>query len=193
VRHYTSILCLCVRGELRADALSPIGAEVRGGAASRVGRGSGAVLGRLAEEVSGVRVGADLKKLRQSKPLKLISRFAFGGAVTVIATLIANRYGPVIGGLFLEFPGIFPPSVSLTEKHAEVRKQRRTGKSGKLFGRAEASVEAAGASAGAIGLAIFALVLWKGLPAHGLLMLLPLATAAWAFVGIILWRIRENI
>jgi hypothetical protein len=151
------------------------------------------VLGRLAQEVSSVRVGVDLKKLRQNKPIELIARFAFGGAVTVIATLIANRYGPVIGGLFLAFPGIFPPSVSLTENHAEERKQRRTGKSGRLSGRAEASVEAAGASAGAIGLGAFALVLWKGLPAHGLLLLLPLATAAWSIVAIVLWRIRESL
>ena len=33
--------------------------------------------------------------------------FAFGGAIRV-AGLIANKWGPGVGGLFLAFPAIFP-------------------------------------------------------------------------------------
>jgi hypothetical protein len=139
-----------------------------------------------------MRVGVNLKKLCETKPHEMLSRFVFGGIVAVLATLISNRYGPVIGGLFLAFPGIFPPSVSLTEKHAEKRKAAH-GKTGIRFGRAEASVESAGASAGAIGLAAFALVIWTGLPAHGLLPLAGVATLAWAIVSIAIWRIRETL
>jgi hypothetical protein len=39
-------------------------------------------------------------------------RQTLGGAMTVIAGLIAARSGPVIGGLFLAFPAIFPASAT---------------------------------------------------------------------------------
>ena len=46
--------------------------------------------------------------LKQTKPTEYVSRFVFGGLVTVLAGLVADHFGPVIGGLFLAFPGIFP-------------------------------------------------------------------------------------
>jgi len=46
-----------------------------------------------------------------------MSRFVFGGMVTALAGLVADHYGPILGGLFLAFPGIFPAGVSLVEKH----------------------------------------------------------------------------
>jgi hypothetical protein len=55
--------------------------------------------------------------LRETKPHEYVSRFIFGGAVTVAAGLISEHYGPVVGGLFLAFPGIFPAGISLVEKH----------------------------------------------------------------------------
>lgn len=139
-----------------------------------------------------VRPGVSLSKMRETTVAELASRFAFGGAITVIATLIANRYGPVIGGLFLAFPGIFPPSLSLTQAHAEKRKAKKE-KHGTLFGRAEASVEAAGASAGAAGLVAFALTLWKGLPHCALGVLLLPAVVVWLVVSIAMWRLRESL
>ena len=77
-----------------------------------------------------------------------VSRFAFGGAVTVLASLIDKHWGPVVGGLFLAFPGIFPPGASLVETHAE-EKKKEAGLHGVERGRQEASLEAAGASIGA--------------------------------------------
>jgi hypothetical protein len=47
-----------------------------------------------------------------------------GGAMTVIAGLIAARFGPVIGGLFLAFPTIFSASATLIEKHVRERKEK---------------------------------------------------------------------
>jgi hypothetical protein len=44
-------------------------------------------------------------------------RFVLGGAVTMLAGWIATEWGPVIGGLFLAFPAIFPASATLVEKH----------------------------------------------------------------------------
>jgi hypothetical protein len=43
-----------------------------------------------------------------------------GGAITVIAGLIAAHFG----GLFLAFPAIFPASATLIEKHARERKRK---------------------------------------------------------------------
>jgi hypothetical protein len=137
-------------------------------------------------------IGINIAKLREGTPTEYLTRFLFGGAVTVIAALIARRYGPVIGGLFLAFPGIFAPGLSMTETHA-IERKARAGASGTLFARAEASVEAAGASIGALGLAAFAAVLWKALPTHPLTLALPLAATAWLLVSVIFWWIRKRI
>ena len=44
--------------------------------------------------------------------------------MTVVAGLIAARFGPVIGGLFLAFPAIFPASATLIEKHVRESKEK---------------------------------------------------------------------
>jgi hypothetical protein len=36
--------------------------------------------------------------------------------MTAIPGWIASKYGPVVGGLFLAFPAIFPASATLVEK-----------------------------------------------------------------------------
>jgi len=139
-----------------------------------------------------MRVGVEFSKLREGTIGEYVERFLFGGVVTVIATLIANRYGPVIGGLFLAFPGIFPAAVSMTEKHARKRKAE-SGEHGTLFGRAEASVEAAGASAGALGLAAFGLTLWVGLREHKFPAMLILAMVVWLATSLVFWWVREKL
>jgi hypothetical protein len=133
-----------------------------------------------------------LTSLKETKLAEYFWRFIFGGTVTVIASLIAHRFGPVIGGLFLAFPGIFPASLSLVEKH-KTQRECKEGKQGTKSAAAEASVEAAGASIGAIGLAAFALIVWRGLPSHGFAIVLTCAFAAWAIVGWLLWWARERL
>ena len=137
-------------------------------------------------------IGINVAKLREGAPTEYLTRFLFGGIVTVLAALIAKHYGPILGGLFLAFPGIFAPGLSMTETHA-IERKAKAGANGILFARAEASVEAAGASIGALGLAAFALVLWKGLPTHSLALILPLAGAAWLCVSVLLWWLRKRI
>jgi hypothetical protein len=44
--------------------------------------------------------------------------------MTVVAGLIAARFGPVVGGLFLAFPAIFPATATLIEKHVRERKEK---------------------------------------------------------------------
>ena len=137
-------------------------------------------------------IGINVAKLREGKPSQYLTRFLFGGIVTVLAALIAKHYGPILGGLFLAFPGIFAPGLSMTETHA-IERKAKAGANGTLFARAEASVEAAGASIGALGLAAFAVVLWKYLPTHTLALTLPLAGAAWLFVSVSLWWLRKRL
>ena len=137
-------------------------------------------------------IGINVAKLREGKPSEYLTRFLFGGTVTVLATLIAHRYGAIVGGLFMAFPGIFAPGLSMTETHA-IERKAAAGANGILFARAEASVEAAGASIGALGMAAFAIVLWKFLPTHTLTLTLTLASAAWLLVSLILWWLRKRI
>ena len=59
--------------------------------------------------------------LHQTRWYEYLIRFILGGAMTVVAGVIAGRFGPVIGGLFLAFPAIFPASATLIEKHVQKR------------------------------------------------------------------------
>ena len=64
-----------------------------------------------------MKISLDLSALGKTKWYEYALRFAFGGAITVAAGLIANKWGPGVGGLFLAFPAIFPASATLVEKH----------------------------------------------------------------------------
>ena len=72
-----------------------------------------------------MRVYFDVSVLRGTKWDEYVSRFLFGGAITLIAGILAKRYGPVFGGLFLAFPAIFPSSVTLVEKHERRKSSAR--------------------------------------------------------------------
>jgi hypothetical protein len=100
-------------------------------------------------------ISANLSSLKGVKPHEYALRFLFGGLCTVAAGLIAKRFGPAMGGLFLAFPAIFPAGASLLEAH-EKRKMAKSGLDGTKQGREAASVDSAGASIGCIGLIAFA-------------------------------------
>jgi uncharacterized protein DUF3147 len=129
--------------------------------------------------------------LRETKWSDYATRFIFGGAVTLLAGLIADRYGPGIGGLFLAFPAIFPASASLIQKH-ERQKKERAGLDGIKRGRLAAGIDAAGATVGCVGLLAFATVAWKLLPRCPLWLVLIIATLAWAVLSISVWFARKR-
>ncbi len=143
-------------------------------------------------EGSRVKIKLDTSGLGQSRWYEFLLRFAFGGVVTALAGLIAKRFGPEIGGLFLAFPAIFPATATLIEKH-EKQKKERAGKNGTDRGKAAAGVDAAGAAMGSIGLAAFALVIWLRLPASGMSIVLIGATLAWFVTSVSVWEFRETI
>jgi len=138
-----------------------------------------------------MRVRFDTSALRQTKWHQYAIRFVFGGLITAAAGIIAKQYGPVIGGLFLAFPAIFPAGATLIEKHEKVKKQK-AGMSGTVRGRQAASVDAAGAAMGSVGLLVFALLVWEFVSRHRSWIVLLVATAAWLVVSVLIWQIRKR-
>jgi Protein of unknown function (DUF3147) len=137
------------------------------------------------------RIQVDLSALKETKPHQYAARFLFGGLCTVFAGLIAKRFGPGVGGLFLAFPAIFPAGASLIESHEKQRKAQ-IHSDGTNRGRVAASLDSAGASLGCIGLSGFAFVLWKGLDTHSAAITVSVAGTAWLLISYALWRIRAN-
>jgi Protein of unknown function (DUF3147) len=132
-----------------------------------------------------------LSDIKETKPVELALRFLFGGVCTVAAGLIAKRYGPGIGGLFLAFPAIFPAGVTLVQAH-EKEKKAKLGCDGTRRGRLSASIDSAGAALGCCGLLAFAAVCWQGLSNHNAVAVIAGATAAWLIVSVVFWEIRKR-
>jgi Protein of unknown function (DUF3147) len=139
-----------------------------------------------------MKVKIDTTGIKESRWYEYVVRFAFGGSVTAFTGVIAKHYGPAIGGLFLAFPAILPATATLIEKH-EKEKKEQSGKNGTIRGRRAAGVDSAGAAMGSIGLAVFAVILWKELPASSLPIMLTAATVAWLVAAVVLWLLRETV
>jgi hypothetical protein len=136
-------------------------------------------------------VKIDLSSLKSTRPHEYAIRFLFGGLLTVLTGLIAKKYGPAIGGLFLAFPAIFPASVTLIEKHEKQRK-RKAGYEGTNRGRSAASLESAGTSIGALALVFFAFILYRCLPVYSAWLILIIAGLAWFAFSSVLWFLRKK-
>jgi hypothetical protein len=136
-------------------------------------------------------VKLDLAGLKQTKWHEFAIRFIFGGLITVLTGIIAKKFGPGVGGLFLAFPAIFPASVTLVESH-EKEKKFRSGLSGTSRGRDAAALDARGASMGSLGLFAFAVIVWKWIPAHQPWFVLGSASFAWLFVSTVTWTLRSH-
>jgi hypothetical protein len=134
-------------------------------------------------------ISVKLSALRESPWHEYALRFGFGGIATVLTGVIANRYGPVIGGLFLAFPAIFPASATLVEKHERKRKEER-GMRGEKRARAAVALDASGAALGGLGLGAFAVVVWLLVPRAPSLGLAA-AAVVWLSVSIFMWSIRK--
>jgi hypothetical protein len=133
----------------------------------------------------------DIGGLRRTRWYEYAIRFLFGGLITAAAGLIAERWGPAIGGLFLAFPAIFPASATLVEKH-ERQKKARIGLHGAVRGREAAALDAAGAAIGCIGLAGFAVIIWQFLPLGQTWMVLGSAGLLWLVSSGLGWRLLKR-
>jgi hypothetical protein len=139
-----------------------------------------------------MRIELDVSSMHRSRWSDYALRFVFGGIVTAVTGLIAKRYGPGVAGLFLAFPAIFPAGATLIEKD-EKEKKGEAGLDGTARGRAAASIDAAGAAMGTLGLIAFAILVWRFLPGHSSLTILPGAGLAWLAISILAWWIRKAV
>jgi Protein of unknown function (DUF3147) len=128
--------------------------------------------------------------LRQTRWYELVLRFVFGGLATVATGLIAKTYGPVIGGLYLAFPAIFPASATLVQKHVSEKKQR-AGIDGTSRSRLAVALEARGTAFGSVGLTAFAVVVWLLVVGRPTVLILAAACVAWLLVSVGLWQARR--
>lgn len=132
----------------------------------------------------------ELSTLRRTKWYELVLRFAFGGLATVATGMIGKSYGPIVGGLFLAFPAIFPASATLVEKH-EKEKKRRAHMDGVNRARHAVAVEARGTALGSIGLAAFAIVVWQSLVGSHAWLVLASAALIWFVISLLVWQLRR--
>ena len=129
--------------------------------------------------------------LKQTKPRDYLVRFALGGFATLGAGLIADRFGPATGGLFLAFPAIFCASSTLIEKHERERKTKK-GLNGSERGRGAAALDAAGAGWGSLALVTFAATVYLAAD-RGALLSLTLASLNWLVLATAFWFVRRKL
>ena len=135
-------------------------------------------------------VRLQLPALRQTRWYEVVLRIFFGGVATVLTGLIAKFSGPVVAGLFLAFPAIFPSTATLVEKHTKERRQK-AGLDGALRAADAVAIEARGATLGSIGLVAFAAVMWLVLPLVPSALGFLLASLAWLALSITVWELRR--
>lgn len=140
-----------------------------------------------------MRITFDLSAIKRTKWHEYLIRFSLGGAITLIAGLLAEHFGPEFGGMFLAFPAIFPASATLIEKH-EREKKRRAGVTHTNRGREAAALDGLGAMMGCVGLAGFALAAWRGLRLVRFHAVIAIAAAivVWLVISVGLWSWRKN-
>jgi hypothetical protein len=139
-----------------------------------------------------VLVHLDKSTIRGTRWYEYFLRFFFGGLITAIAGIIAKKFGPVIAGLFLAFPAIFPASATLVEKHEKQKKEEK-GLHGEERGREVVALEATGTALGSVGLVLFAGVVWLLLPHQNSWIVLSAATFAWAAGSVGVWILRMKL
>lgn len=136
-------------------------------------------------------VKVDFSALKRGKWSEYAIRFLLGGGVTVIAGLLAEHYGPVLAGLFLAFPAIFPSSATLVEKH-EKEKKEGAGTANTRRGTLAAALDSRGTVLGSVGLICFALTVWLLLPILKAAVTLMIAVVIWLSVSVILWWVEKR-
>jgi len=137
-----------------------------------------------------MQVQANPAEIKKTRWYEYAVRFLFGGLITAVTGLVAKKYGPGVGGLFLAFPAILPATMTLVEKHTRQSKER-AGMSGKIRGRYAAALDAAGASRGSFGLVAFALLVWWLTPYYASWLVLTGSALAWLAVSVVIWRARR--
>jgi len=135
-------------------------------------------------------VKLDVSNIKRTKWHEYAMRFAAGGVITAIVGLIGRKYGPLIAGLFLAFPAIFPASATLVEKRA---KKQQKGLDAEQRGLKSAADDASGAAMGSAALFLFALVTYSFVSRYSAGLVLACATAIWFGSAIGVWILHQNL
>jgi hypothetical protein len=138
-----------------------------------------------------MRIRINSSAIKETRWHQLAIRFCIGGLITAATGLIAKRYGPAVGGLFLAFPAIFPSSATLIEKHQK-QEREEAGLPAEKRARQAVSIDAAGAAIGSLGLLVFALVVTWFIERFTPWLVILAATTAWAAVSFVLWLLRKE-
>ena len=134
----------------------------------------------------------DFSSLKDARWWQFAVRFLLGGAVTVCTGLISRRFGPVVGGLFLSFPAIFPATATLIARQQTLKK-REAGIKDHKRGRRAAALDAAGAVLGGWGMVCFGCLAWLGLGGYATSVTLVVAAILWLIVSASLWLVRRRL
>ncbi len=137
-------------------------------------------------------IRTDVSALRRTKWYEYGIRFVVGGLITATAGAVSSTWGPVVGGLFLAFPAIFPAAATLIATHEREKKQAK-GLRGQRRGTVAAAVESEGAVMGSVGLAVFALLCWQILPRYSPVVVLLAATLAWMAASAATWYAKRYV
>jgi hypothetical protein len=114
----------------------------------------------------------ELAGLKKTKAWEYVVRYLFGGVITSVAGLVAEKYGPAMGGLLLAFPAILPASLTLVKEHD---------------GRSKAVDDARGARLGSLALAAFGVAVWLTAEVGPPTVVLAAALVVWIVVGTGAW------
>jgi hypothetical protein len=139
-----------------------------------------------------MRISINPAALKEAEWHEYAIRFFFGGLLTVATGLIAKKFGPAVGGLFLAFPAIFPATATLIATHEKDKKQR-AGLDGTRRGRDAAALEARGTAFSTIGLFAFGVIVWRLLPMHRASLIPAAAAVSWFAVAVLVWRLRISV
>jgi|SRR5579872_2513968 len=138
-----------------------------------------------------MRIRIDATVLKDTRWQQILVRFCIGGLITAATGIIAKRFGPAVGGLFLAFPAIFPASATLIEQH-ELEEKNEAGVQRIRQARQAVAVDAAGAAIGSIGLLFFALFVTEFIGKFSSWLVMLGATALWAVISVLLWLLRKK-
>ncbi len=133
--------------------------------------------------------------IKQTKWYEYLIRFIFGGLLTAATGFITKQYGPVIGGLFLALPSIFPASVTLVQTHKEKQEQKKgeTKEESEEEGHRAAGMTAEGTALGAFGLLSFAIIITVFSIRMPPWLVLVLAQTVWLVIAISVWWIFTKV
>ena len=130
------------------------------------------------------------EKLVEGKWHEYLVRFVFGGLVATGAGWVAHRYGPIVGGLFLAFPSIFPASVTLIQQREE---EKHDGDEGEQKGKDKAARNTVGAVWGCFGLMVFGFIVWQFGQEWDAWLCLFAALVAWLATAFVFWAVQQWI